>query len=166
MPWGNQEGERAFGCRWSKEMGQQRNVLAKRNCKRLFGTTSIGRDSILPSWPHYAKNHFVGPSAITPSAKLYRKFLMECMNILQSLMRLPRRSFKNVRSFGEDSIIIDCHVDHQGRLRIPLGQGKGGDLFLSFWAAFWPLHGRASFGMYLPPPIPFCLPHCKAGYCT
>ncbi len=100
MPWGNQEGEHAFKCRWSKETGQWRNTLAKRNCKRLFRTTSIGRDSTLPSWPHYAKNHFVGTLAITPSAKLHRKFLTECMNILQSLMRLPRRSFKSVRSFG------------------------------------------------------------------
>ncbi len=32
--------------------------------------------------------------------------------------------------------------------------------------AFQALQGRVLFGIYLPPPIPFCFPHCKAGYCT
>jgi hypothetical protein len=78
--------------------GTTEESLAERNCKRLFGTTSIRRDSTLPSRPHYAKNHCVEPLVITPSAKLHKKFLTECMNILQSLMRLPRRSFKSVHS--------------------------------------------------------------------
>jgi hypothetical protein len=74
LPWGSQKGEHVFGCRWSRETGQQQSIQAKRNYLRLFGITSIRGDSTLPSRPLYANNHSKGPSAIMPSVKLHRRF--------------------------------------------------------------------------------------------
>ncbi len=77
MPWGSQEGEHAFGWRWSKEAGWLQSTQVKRNCTRLSGKASIGSDSTLPNRPPYANNHSTGPPAIMPSVKLHRRFFNE-----------------------------------------------------------------------------------------
>jgi hypothetical protein len=60
-------------------------------------------------------------------------------------------------NLSEDPEVFGQHFNHQGSLGKRLGQGKGGDFFLGLQAAFWPLQGRSSFGICLPPSSPFCL---------
>ncbi len=97
MPWGSHKGEHVSGCRWSKGSGRQRRKPAKRNCMRLFGTTSTGSDSTLPSWSPYAKNHSTVPLVTTPSTRHLRKFWTGHLTNHSTLTRPPRRSCKSAR---------------------------------------------------------------------
>jgi hypothetical protein len=93
---GSQGGGHVSRSRLHRPMARSRNTQAKRTSKRLYGPIFMRNASTWPSRPPCVQAPYEGPSDTMPSAKLLTRSWKGHTYIHRTLIRPPRKSYKNV----------------------------------------------------------------------